>query len=86
MIALNTYGNKGYLPKRKKMGDKDVGIWLWNHLQKGEEIFSVDALFRKYEDVEALLCAISIIQLDWIAKEMDEWKNDKTIWTFIQKF
>ena len=45
----------------------------------------IDALSRKYEDIEALLYAISIIQLDWIAKEMDKWKNDKKIWTFIQK-
>ena len=43
------------------------------------------ALSRKDEDVEALLYAILIIQPDWIAKEMDEWKNDEKIWTFIQK-
>ena len=37
----------------------------------------VDALSRKNEEVEALLCSISIIQLDWIIKARDEWKKDK---------
>ena len=37
-----------------------------------------------FEDVEALLYAISIIQPDWIDEERDEWKNDEEIWTFIQ--
>ena len=53
--------------------------------KKGKKIVIVDALSRKYEDVEALIYAISIIQPDWIAKEMDKWKNDEKIWTFIQK-
>jgi hypothetical protein len=43
------------------------------------------ALSRKDEDVEAFLCAISIIQPDWIKKERDEWKNDKEVWTLIQR-
>jgi hypothetical protein len=45
----------------------------------------VDALSRKDEDVEALLCAILIIQTDWIIEERDEWKNDKKVWTLIQR-
>ena len=40
-----------------------------------------DALLMKDEDVEALLCAISIIQLDWIVKVREEWKNDLSVWT-----
>ena len=43
------------------------------------------ALSRKDEDVEALLCAISIIQPDWINKARDEWKNDQEAWALIQK-
>ena len=31
----------------------------------------VDALSRKDEEVEAFLCAISIIQLDWITEGMN---------------
>ena len=39
----------------------------------------VDALSRKDEEVEALLCAISIIQPDWITKARNEWKKDKEV-------
>ena len=35
-----------------------------------------DALSRKDEDVEAFLCAISIIQLYWIAESREECKNE----------
>src|ERR1700742_4691721 len=44
-----------------------------------------DALSRKDEDVEELLCSISIIQPDWINKARDEWKNDEEVWALIQK-
>ena len=53
--------------------------------KKGKKNVVANALSRKYEDVEALLYVISIIQLDWIAKANDERKNDEEIWTFIQK-
>ena len=53
--------------------------------KKGNQNVVVDALSRKDEDVEALLYVILIIQLDWIAKDTEKWKNDKKIWTFIQK-
>ena len=43
------------------------------------------ALSRKNEDVEALLCAISIIQLYWIIEAWDEWKNGEDVWTLIIK-
>jgi len=35
------------------------------------------ALSRKYEDVEALFCAISIIQSNLINEASDEWKKDE---------
>ena len=35
--------------------------------------------------MEALFCAISIIQLDWINEARDKWKNDKEVWPLIQK-
>ena len=37
------------------------------------------------EDVEALLYVIYIIQPNWITESRDEWKNDKEVWTLIQK-
>ena len=45
-----------------------------------------DTLSRKDEDVEALFCAISIIQQDWINEARDEWKKDEEVWPHIQKF
>ena len=53
--------------------------------KKGKLNVVADALSRKNEEVEALLCAIYIIQPDWITKARDEWKNDKDVWTLIQK-
>ena len=52
--------------------------------KKREKNVVVDALSRKGEDFEALRYAISIIQPDSIDESMDEWKNDKKIWKFIQ--
>ena len=46
-------------------------------MQKGKLNVVADVLSIKDEDVEALLCAISIIQLYWIAEARDEWKNEK---------
>jgi hypothetical protein len=45
----------------------------------------VDVLSRKDEYVEAFLCAILIIQLDWIEEVRDEWKNDENMWIHIQR-
>eukprot|EP00253_Pinus_taeda_P032365 PITA_32365 len=53
--------------------------------KKGKQNVVADALSRKDEDVEAFLCAISIIQPDWINEASDEWKNDEEVWTLIQK-
>ena len=44
-----------------------------------------DALSTKYEDVEALLCDISIIEPEWIVEAREEWKNDQAVWTLVQK-
>ena len=53
--------------------------------KKGNINVVVNALPRKDEDVEALICAISIIQLDWITEAREEWKSDEEVWTLIQK-
>ena len=39
--------------------------------KKGKLNVPADALSRKDEEVEAFLCAISIIQLDWITEGMN---------------
>ena len=53
--------------------------------KKGKLNVVADALSRKNEEVEALLCAISIIQPDWITEARDEWKKEKDVWILIQK-
>jgi hypothetical protein len=40
--------------------------------KKRKQNVVADALSRKDEDVEAFLCSISIIQLDWIIEARDE--------------
>ena len=52
---------------------------------KGKLNIVADALSRNYEEMEALLCAIFIIQPDWITEAREEWKNDEEVWTLIQK-
>ena len=52
--------------------------------KKGKLNVVAYALSRKDEEVEALLCAIFIIQPDWITKARDEWKKDEQVWTLIQ--
>jgi hypothetical protein len=58
---------------------------LKSSIKKGKQNVVADALSRKDEDVEAFLCAISIIQPNWIIEERDEWKNDENVWTLIQR-
>jgi hypothetical protein len=53
--------------------------------KKGKQNVVADALSRKDEYVEAFLCAISIIQPNWIIEARDEWKNDEKVWTLIQR-
>ena len=79
----------------------DVGDWVFLLLHIKKTIYEKEMLailhalnkWRPYqmgrlfedEDVEALFCAISIIQPDWINEARDEWKKDKEVWPLIQK-
>ena len=40
---------------------------------------------ERMRDVESLLCAISIIQPDWINEAREEWKNEEEVWALIRK-
>src|ERR1700722_12765343 len=53
--------------------------------KKGKQKVVADALSRKDEDVEALLCTISIIQPNWINTAREEWKNDEEVWALIRE-
>jgi hypothetical protein len=86
MIVLNTSWKKDYLQKNNKNGiTKILGYDFEIVYKKGKQNVVADALSRKDEDVEAFLCAISIIQPDWIIEARDEWKNDEKVWTLIQR-
>ena len=52
--------------------------------KKGKLNVVADALSRNNEEVEAFLCAISIIQPDWITEVRDEWNKDEEVRTRIQ--
>ena len=52
--------------------------------KKGKLNVVANALSRKDEGVESLLCGIYIIQLDWITESREEWKNYEEVWTLIQ--
>ena len=77
----------------KRLSSEEQQKWVTKMLGYDFEIiykkrnlnFVADALSRKNEEVEALLCAISIIQPDWITEERYECKKDKDVWTLIQK-
>ena len=51
--------------------------------KKGKLNVVAYALSRKDEEVEAFLCAISIIKPYLITKARDEWKKEE-VWTLIQ--
>jgi hypothetical protein len=71
--------------EQQKWATKVLGYDFEIVYKKGKKNVVVDALSRKDEDVEAFLCAISIIQLYWIIEARDEWKNDEKVWTLIQR-
>jgi hypothetical protein len=71
--------------EQKKWVTKILGYDFEIVYKKGKKNVVAYALSRKNEDVEAFLCTISIIQLDWIIEARDEWKNDKNMWTLIQR-
>jgi hypothetical protein len=73
------------LEEQQKWVTKILGYDFEIVYKKGKKNVVANALSRKDEDVEAFLCAISIIQPDWIIEARDEWKNDEKVWTLIQR-
>jgi hypothetical protein len=69
--------------EQKKWVTKILGYDFEIVYKKGKQSVVEDALSIKDEDVEAFLCAISIIQPDWTIEARDEWKNDENVWTLI---
>ena len=73
------------LEEQKKWVTNMLGYDFDIIYRRGKKIFVAYELPRKDEDVEALLCAFSIIQPDWINEARDEWKNGEEVWALIQK-
>jgi hypothetical protein len=65
--------------EQQKWVTKILGYDLEILYKKGKQNVVLDALSGKDEDVEAFLCAILIIQPDWIIEARDEWKNDEKV-------
>ena len=71
--------------EKKKWVTKMLGYDFEIIYKKGKLNVVANALSIKNEEVESFLCAISIIQPDWITEARDEWKKDEEVWTLIQK-
>ena len=71
--------------EQQKWVTKMLGYDFQIIYKKGKLNVVSDALSRKDEKVEVLLCVISIIQPDWITEARDEWKKEEELWTLIQK-
>ena len=69
------------LEEQQKWVTKMLGYDIEIIYKKWKLNVVTDALSRKDEEVEALLCAISIIQHKWIIKVRDKWKNGEEMWT-----
>ena len=69
--------------EKQKCVTKMLGYDFEIIYKKGKQNVVADALSRKDEDVNALLCAIFIIQPDWINEAREEWKNDEEVWALI---
>ncbi len=72
--------------EQQKWVTKMLGDYFEIIYKKGEKNVVADAFPRKDEGVEALFCAIFIIQLNWINEEKDEWNNDEEVQEIIQNF
>ena len=53
--------------------------------KKGKDNVVADALSRKDEDVEGMLCVISLPQFDWVDEAQIEWKQDQKACKIIQQ-
>jgi hypothetical protein len=71
--------------EQQKLVTKTLGYDFEIVYKKGKQIVVADALSIKDKNVEAFLCAISIIHPDWIIEARNEWKNDQKVWTLIQR-
>ena len=73
------------LEEKQKCVTKMLGYDFEIIYKKGKQNMVEDALSRKCEDVQELICALLIIQHDWIVEAREEWKNHPSMWMLIQQ-
>lgn len=72
------------LEEQQKWVTKMLGYEFEIVYKKGKENLVADALSRRDESAEALLCAIYLLNADWVDQACEEWKKEATTHTLIQ--
>ena len=72
MIVLSTFWNNDY--EQHKWVTKMLCYEFEIIYKKGKQNVVEDALLRKDDVIEGLLCAIPIIQSDWVEEARTKWK------------
>ena len=62
--------------EKQKWVTKILGYDFEIIYKKGKQNVVADALSRKHEDIEGLLCVMSLPQLNWVEEAKTEWKQD----------
>jgi hypothetical protein len=73
------------LEEKQKWVTKILGYDFEIIYKKGKHTIVADALSRKEEEAEGLLCAISSMQYDWVEEARIECKQDQEVCKIIQQ-
>ena len=73
------------LEEKQKWVTKMLGYDFEIVYKKGKENIVANALSRKDKKDEALLCALSILQENWVVEAKEEWQNDVATSNLIQQ-
>ena len=65
-----------YLEEKQTLVSKRLGCDFEIICRKRKQNMVGNSPSKKDEDVEALHCALFIIQLNWVVEVREEWKND----------
>ena len=90
-VKTNHDSLKYFLEKR--LSSEEQPKWVTKMLgydfeilyKKGKQNVVADALSRKLEYIEGILCAISLPQSDWVEEEKIEWKQDHKTCYIVQQ-
>jgi hypothetical protein len=71
--------------EKQKWVTKMLGYGFEIIYKKGKHNMVENALSRKEEEIEGLLCVISILQSDWMEEARIEWKQDQKVCKIIRQ-